>query len=150
MLFDKLARLAGRPPAPPGPMRRHLAMAVLLAETARADFAEQGLEREVMRDLLTSSFGLPASEADTLVDTALKRASAAISLHEFIATLNTELDAAGKVRLIEGLWRVAYADGRLDPLEEARIRQIAEWLFVPHADFIRTKLRTADALSVAG
>jgi len=151
MLFDKLARLVSRPPAAtPDPMRRHLAMAVLLAETARADFTDQAGERETMRDLLVSALGLQTVEAAALVERAFDRAHAAISLHEFLATLNGELDAGGKAQLLEWLWRVAYADGRLDPHEEARVRQIAEWLFIPHSEFIRLKLRVADELSVAG
>lgn len=145
MLFEKLARLAARRPPPmPDPMRRHLAMAVLLAETARADFSDQAAERDVMRKLLVSALALPAAEVDALVERAFDRAQAAISLHEFLATLNGELDAAAKTQLLEWLWRIAYADGQLDPMEEARIRQIADWLFVPHSDYIRTKLKVVD------
>lgn len=129
----------------PDPMRRHLAMAVLLAETARADFADQGAERQEMRRLLVSALGLAATEVDALVERAFDRSRAAISLHEFLATLNGELDSATKVQLLEWLWRIAFADGELDPLEEARIRQIADWLFVPHSDFIRTKLQVIEA-----
>ncbi len=150
MLFDKLARLAARRPPPmPDPMRRHLAMAVLLAETARSDFSDQTAERDVMRKLLVSALGLPAAEVDTLVERAFDRSRAAISLHEFLATLNGDLDASTKTQLLEWLWRIAYADGELDPLEEARIRQIADWLYVPHSDYIRTKLRVAEGLGPA-
>lgn len=150
MFFDKLARWAGRQaPSAPDPLRHHLAMAVLLAETARADFSEQGAERETMRELLSSTLALQPAEAATLVDRAFDRARSAISLHEFLSTLNAELDAGGKIRLLEWLWRVAYADGRLDPHEEARIRQLCDWLFVPHSDFIRTKLKIGGALDAA-
>jgi uncharacterized tellurite resistance protein B-like protein len=151
MLFEKLARLVARPPAAtPDPMRRHLAMAVLLAETARADFTDQAGERDTMRGLLVSALGLPVAEAAALVERAFDRSRAAISLHDFLATLNGELDAGAKTQLLEWLWRVAFADGRLDPQEEARVRQIADWLFVPHSDFIRMKLKVADELSVPG
>ena len=43
------------------------------------------------------------------------------------------------------MWRVAYADGRLDKYEEALIRQVAELTYVSHTDYIRTKLATAPA-----
>ena len=42
------------------------------------------------------------------------------------------------------LWRVAYADGCLDPYEEALVRKIADLIYVPHRDFIRTKHRVRD------
>lgn len=42
---------------------------------------------------------------------------------------------------MELLWRVAFADGRLDRYEEHLIRRIADLLHLPHRDFIRAKLR---------
>ena len=38
------------------------------------------------------------------------------------------------------MWRVAYADGRLDKYEESLIRQVAELTYVSHSDYIRLKL----------
>ena len=37
------------------------------------------------------------------------------------------------------MWEVAFADGKLDPFEEALIRKTAELLYVDHAQFIKTK-----------
>jgi len=39
------------------------------------------------------------------------------------------------------LWQVAFADGHLDPYEEALVRKIADLIYVPHRDFIQSKLR---------
>jgi uncharacterized tellurite resistance protein B-like protein len=138
-MFDKLASLFARPEQAPELPRRHLAMAVLLVEAARADFADQGEERAVMRDALVHKFGLDADEADALVERAYTQSREAVSLHQFLGVLNTELDAGAKRCLLEWLWRVAYADGRVDPQEEARIRQLADLLFVSHADFVRLR-----------
>lgn len=138
-MFDKLASLFARPQQTPGLPRRHLAMAVLLVEAARADFADQSEERAVMRDALVHKFGLDAGEASELIDSAYEQSREAVSLHRFLGVLNDELDIEAKQGLLEWLWRVAYADGRLDPQEEARIRQIADLLFLSHADFIRLR-----------
>ncbi len=138
-MFDKLASLFTRPQPTPDLPRRHLAMAVLLVEAARADFADQDEERAVMREALVHKFGLDRVEADALVERAYEQSRQAVSLHQFLAVLNDELDADGKRGLLEWLWRVAYADGRVDPHEEARVRQIAELLFVSHADFVRLR-----------
>lgn len=138
-MFDKLARLFARPLQASRLPRRHLAMAVLLAEAARADFADRDEERAVLRDALVSKLGLGQGEAQELVERAYEQSRQAVSLHQFLAVLNAELDIDAKRGLLEWLWRVAYADGRLDPQEEARIRQIAELLFIPHADFVRLR-----------
>ncbi len=142
-MFDKLARLLVRPLQQPDPMRRHLAMAVLLVEAARADFDDHAAERRTMCDRLVSSLRLDRADAEALVDRAFAQSHAAVSLHEFLRVLNTELDAPAKVDLLESLWRVAYADGRVDPLEESRIRQLADLLFIPHSDFVRLRLKVA-------
>ncbi|MFC4253724.1 TerB family tellurite resistance protein [Sinimarinibacterium flocculans] len=143
-MLDKLARmLRGANGASAGeePVHRHLAMAVLLVETARADFADQGEERDVMRRALVDALGLNPDEAAELVDSAFSHSREAVSLHGFLDTLNRELDADGKRQLLEWLWRVAFADGRVDPQEEARVRQLAELLFLPHSEFVRMRLK---------
>jgi len=47
--------------------------------------------------------------------------------------------------VVEMLWRVAFADGRIDRYEEALVRKIAELIYVPHRDFIRARHRVQDA-----
>lgn len=139
-MLEKLARMLSRPPDKPDPMSRRLAMAVLMVEAARADFHDSAEERAAMRKALIEAFGIDRADAQTLVERAFAHAHEAVSLHEFLQVLNAELDPAGKRELLERLWRVAYADGRLDPQEEARIRQLADLLFIPHADFVRLRL----------
>ena len=39
------------------------------------------------------------------------------------------------------LWRVAFADGRIDKYEEHLVRKAADLLYVPHRHFIRAKLK---------
>lgn len=94
-----------------------------------------------MRDALVDALGLTRDEAAQLVDQAFSRSRQTVSLHGFLDTLNRELDADGKRQLLEWLWRVAFADGRVDPQEEARIRQLADLLFLPHAEFVRLRLK---------
>ena len=38
------------------------------------------------------------------------------------------------------MWAVAYADGNVDKYEEHLIRQVAELTYVPHSDYIQSKL----------
>ena len=118
---------------------RQLAMAVLLLETARADFERDDSELAEIRGQLQQRLGIDAAEVQTLLGRAQDSAAAAVSLHDYVRTLNRELDSDGKRELLRDLWRVALADGRLEPREEGLIRQLAELLFVPHADFVRTR-----------
>ncbi len=65
----------------------------------------------------------------------------ATSLYDFTSQLR-ELTQETRYNLIKSMWEVAYADGQIDPLEDAVIRKTAELLYVDHSDFIRAKLQS--------
>ena len=120
---------------------RRLAVATLLVEIARADFEVDSSERSAIRRMLASAYGLDPGAARSLVEEAERAVEEAVSLHEFTSRLNEELSPPEKVEIIEMLWRVAFADGRLDKYEEHLVRKAADLLYVPHRRFIRAKLK---------
>lgn len=119
----------------------HLAAAMLLLEVSRADFSVRDSELDEIGSILAQTFGLTPEERDELVGLAREESDEALSIHPFVQLINREFEAGEKARLIEDLWRVAYVDGRVDKYEEYHIRKIADLLYVPHSDFIRTKHR---------
>lgn len=144
MLNKLVQALRGGPPAQAGP-RRELAVAVLLVETLRADFADSEAERLAAAGILRDMFGLTDGQRDALLQEAEVEARRAVSLHAFVAELNATLDADAKRELIGAMWRVAHADGRVHPEEELLIRRVADLLYVPHHEFIRQKLAAGPA-----
>ncbi len=120
--------------------RVHLAAAALLIETARADFSQDAEEEAALERLLCNSLALPREEVHALVEQASGRVDTAISLYEFTRVINDHYGPAEKLELIASMWQVAYADGNLDKYEEHLIRQVAELTYVPHQDYIRSKL----------
>ena len=46
-----------------------------------------------------------------------------------------------KVRVVEMMWQLVYADGDKDRYEEHLIRQVAELLYLSHAEFIQARLQ---------
>lgn len=124
---------------------RRLATAVLLYEVAHADFEHSPLEIDTLRETLAAEFRIAGDELDRLLENANQKQREAISLYDFVSALNRQLGQDERKALVRLLWRVAFSDGKLDPHEEHRIRNIAELLHVPHADFIRAKLRESDS-----
>lgn len=61
--------------------------------------------------------------------------------------MNEHFDQARKGRLIEALWRVAYADQRLSKYEEYLVRKISDLLYVPHATLLEAKYRVESQMS---
>ena len=120
--------------------RLNVAAAAMLIETARADFTQDADEQEAMAALLSSSLGLGEKEIQSLMAVATERVDVATSLYEFTRVINDHYNAEQKIQLIVAMRAVAYADGDLDKNEEALIRQVAELTYVPHADYIRSKL----------
>ena len=125
------------------PARRH-AVATLLVEIARADFEIDPSERIAIRRMLGAAYGLDAESAQALVAGAERSVEESVSLYEFTRRLNDEATPEDKVEIIEMLWRVAFADGRLDKYEEHLIRKAADLLYVPHRRFIRAKLKAGE------
>ncbi len=123
-----------------GEHRMRVAAAALLIETARADFTQDGEEERVLEELLSSTLHLERPEVRELIELATNQVDESTSLYEFTREINDHYTPAHKIQLIDSMWKVAYADGRLNKYEEHLIRQVAELTYVPHQDYIRSKL----------
>jgi uncharacterized tellurite resistance protein B-like protein len=124
-----------------------LATAALLIEMARADFTEEPVEFELIARLLEERFAMSGEEITALVEKAKARADHAVSLQEFTRLLHEHLDAREKIGVVEMLWRLSLADGRIDKHEEHLVRKVAGLLYVPDRDMIASKLKVVEALS---
>jgi len=141
-LFDKLRQAlepaleAERDPE----QAKRIAAAVLLMEMAHADHEHDAVEYTEIRRQLKTHFSLDEGETEELMAAAAPRAEQAVSLYSYLKTLNDGLRPDEKREVLEMLWRVAYADDRLDAQEEHLLRELAELLYLPHSEFIRAKL----------
>ena len=130
--------------------RLHLAAAALLIETARADFTQDASEEAALKQLLCSSLQLEQDQVQELLTQAAEQVDRSTSLYEFTRVINDHYSAEQKLQLIGAMWAVAYADGNLDKYEEHLIRQVAELTYVPHQDYIRSKLEASDSAALQG
>lgn len=119
----------------------HLATAALLVEVSRADFEIGEQELAVVADALKKHFAFSDEEVQELLKLGLAQEEEAVSMHSFLRLINDQFTVEQKYRMVEDMWRVAFADGRLDKYEEGRIRKIADLIYLPHTEFIRAKLR---------
>jgi uncharacterized tellurite resistance protein B-like protein len=125
--------------------RARLAAAALLVEVTRCDDRVSAEERAELFATMERKFGLESTEAAQLIELAEEEARQAIDMYQFTAQINRLFSREQKQRLIEELWRVAYADEVLHHHEEYLIRRIADLLHVPHSVFIAAKLRVQAA-----
>lgn len=139
-MLHKLRKIfvAGNPP----PVREsdlRLAAALLLVEVAKADYSIEAAEEDRLFELLQQQFKLAEDELTELRRLAEDEAEISISLHRHLDLLNSAYSPEQKISLLKMMWQMAYADGDLHRYEEHLIRRVADLLYIPHKDFIRTK-----------
>ncbi len=120
-----------------------LAAAALLVEMSEIDGSDDPAQLAMLEAAVRQKFDLTAEETHELLELARVEQREAVDYHQFTSLIKNHFDYAGRVRLIEALWRVAYADDRLAPLEEHMVRKIADLIYVRHSDFINAKLRVS-------
>lgn len=118
-----------------------VATAVLLVEVARADFRVTPVERTHLRELLQRQFDLSAVELDALLDEAEADADRLVSTQHITRLMNEHYDHAMKLRVVEMMWQLVYADAEKDHYEEHLLRQVADLLYISHAEFIQARHR---------
>jgi uncharacterized tellurite resistance protein B-like protein len=116
-----------------------MATAVLLIDVARADSDFSEDEFDVLLQLVAAHFELPAQDAAELVVAANEKADDLVSVHEFTQLLHEHLSDEEKARIVELLWKIAFADGRLDKYEDSLVLKISDLLYVSRGRVMRLK-----------
>jgi len=125
--------------------RLQLATAALLVEVVRSDGTISAAERAAMLAAMSAKFALPPEEATALIDLGEQEARLANDTYQFTSLINRSFTPGQKLRVIELMWQVAYADAVLSAHEQHVLRKVAELLHVPHGDYIAAKMRARDA-----
>lgn len=144
-MLDRLLGLLNTAPAAREKPSEQLSVALLLMELARADFDFAEVEQQRIGELLAQRYQLDAQQLQALMEQARGAGRQAVSLFDYTRAINERFDNAGKYELMEMLWQVAWADGRLDPNEEHLLRKLAGLLYIQEADYIRAKLAVSEA-----
>jgi uncharacterized tellurite resistance protein B-like protein len=116
-------------------------VAVLLHEARRADYAEGSEESAPAEHALAEIFGLGPRECTELLAHGRERAQQLTSFYAPVGVVKREFSMEERVRLIEHLWRVTFADGRLDLYEDHYVRKIAHLLYVPNTQSMLARNR---------
>ncbi len=117
-----------------------LATAVLMYEIVRADHLCSETEKTVFQQRLLRHFPLAKEELLELEALTEKHVGEASDLVQFTRVINQQCSSQQKRAILDSLWVIAFSDGILDPHEEHLIRRIADLLYLPHSQFIQSKL----------
>jgi uncharacterized tellurite resistance protein B-like protein len=134
----------GTKPVPlfePGDYR--LAAAALLIHVMTIDGQEKESEHERLRAILKTRFDLDDAQTDILIEAATAADREAIDLYRFTSLLNRSLDEAGRLRIVEMMWEIVYADGKVNEFEDNVVWRAADLLGISSRDRIEMRRRVS-------
>lgn len=146
MLNKILSLLQNERPASAGERftRVQVATCALLLEVAHSDGHYQVVEERIVHDLLAGMFELPADTIAELVDFARDHQQNSTDLFQFAREINAHFSTEEKLAVMEGVWRLIYADGVLDKFEDSIARQLATLLRLSHKEAIGCKVKVLE------
>lgn len=144
-LFDDLTRDISSGTSQDDEHVLQLATAALLVEVMRCDSDMKPAERDAAVASLRKNFLLSDEAMDDLFRQAEQESKSANDYFHFTSLLNDKLDHPQKIRVIENMWQVAYADKFIDANENHLISKVAGLLHVTHGEYIVAKMRAKEA-----
>jgi len=126
-----------------------LAAAALLVEAALMDEDFDAVERKTITHLLCRRFSLTEAEAKDLIAEAESAVAAETQILPFTRVVKDRLSNKERIGLIEMLWEVAYADGKLHDYEAHLLRRIGGLIYVTDKDRGAARKRVLARLGIA-
>jgi len=150
-MLDKLRQFISDVISPAGETHRHfdetdyrLAATALLIHVISIDGAPSEAETRKLHSLLEYRFQLDPGTADLLIADATLVEGEAVDLYHFTSIIMRSVNEAGRLRIIEMMWELVYADGRVSEFEENVVWRAADLLGISSRDRINLKHQVAE------
>ena len=113
-----------------------VAAAALLVHVAtlEKELSESGRAR--LQALLKTRFELTDELTEELIDAAVAADHEAVDFYHFTSLLNRTLNEEGRQRIVEMMWEMVYADGRVTEFEDNVMWRVSDLLGVSTRDRI--------------
>jgi len=111
----------------------------------RSDAESTDEEQATILNILKERFQMTDAEVAQLSELGHRTVKVANDLHQFTTLINRELELPEKVRIIEYMWQVAYADRQISAHENHLMRRIVDLLHIPLGDNVAAKARAKPA-----
>jgi uncharacterized tellurite resistance protein B-like protein len=120
-----------------------LAATALLIHVVSLDGEPSEIEKAKLHSLIESRFGLDRGTADHLIKSATLVEGEAVDLYHFTSVIMRTVDEAGRIRIVEMMWELVYADGNVTEFEDNVVWRAADLLGVSSRDRIELKHQVA-------
>lgn len=116
-----------------------LATATLMVRAGTVDGNISGTEMDRLCSLLEKHFNLSESELADLIQNAREDEHTSTDLYSYTKIITRHLDQEGRIAIIEMMWGVILADGKIDEFEANMIGRVAELIGVSTRDRVLLK-----------
>jgi uncharacterized tellurite resistance protein B-like protein len=120
-----------------------LAATALLIHVISLDGAPSEAEKRKLHSLIESRFGLDRGTADHLIASATLVEGEAVDLYNFTSVIMRSVNEEGRLRIVEMMWELVYADDAVSEFEDNVVWRAADLLGVSSRDRINLKRRIA-------
>ena len=127
-----------------------LAATALLIHVISLDGEPSDIEKRKLHSLLESSFGLDPGTADQLIAYATLAEGDAVDLYHFTSVIMRSVNEEGRRRIVEMMWELVYADGKVSEFGENVVWRAADLLGVSSRDRIDLRHRVAGGAATSG
>src|ERR1700716_2585650 len=127
-----------------------LAATALLVHVVSLDGEPTEVEKRKLHSLIESSFKLDPGTADRLIASATKVEGEAVDLYHFTSVIMRSVDEEGRLRIVEMMWELVYADGQVSEFEDNVVWRAADLLGISSPDRMLLTPRVAERQGPAG
>ena len=116
-----------------------LTASVLAYELARSDGKITKEELSVLMDEIENIANKVGKSKEEIFEIIEIYSKDSVSFYEFVEDINKNYSKEEKLNLIRFMWRMAYADNKLDVDEERLIRRMADLINIKDMDILKLK-----------
>ena len=127
-----------------------IATCALCIELAYADSDYAESEKANIFSTMKSTFNLEDQHVEKLMKLSEEKAKKSTNLFEIAAIINANSTPEQKFKLIKNLWRLVFADDKLDLTEDYLIRKIGSTLDIDDETILRAKAEVEKSLDKTG
>lgn len=115
------------------------AAAALLVHACAIDGVIEEVEAAKLQDVLKKRFELSDEDVRALIVAAERREREAVDLYRFTSQLKSNMSEEERLKLIEMMWEIVFADGEIHEFEDNLVWRTAELLGISARERIRLK-----------
>ena len=156
-MLDKLRTFISDIVSPSGSENRafadddyRLAATALLIHVISLDGEPSETEKRKLHSLLEYRFELDPGTADRLIADATRVEGEAVDLYHFTSVIMRSVNEEGRLRIVEMMWELVFADGNVTEFEDNIVWRAADLLGVSQRDRIHLKHLVSDGRLAPG